>query len=167
MIATKIHLITGFPYNPNTKILTLPLHLHGLDFPSLVRINAGIAIEGLWRDLNHHVPAYRTMARLTLANWTCAINNCVYPLDGKGFCRDFTGYYRKIPAAWIIAHKTLSTLEPKLMLRSTDCSHILHGEVSFSHILNIAKVHGKLIPDGRTIKTLTSCGITQLADIGT
>jgi hypothetical protein len=82
-------------------------------------------------------------------------------------CRDFTGYYRKIPVAWIIAHKALSTLEPKLMFRMTDCSHILHGEVSLSHILNVTKAHRKVIPDGRTIKMLSLRGITQLADIGT
>jgi hypothetical protein len=58
MIASKIHLITGFPYNPSMDILMLPVDLHGLDYPSLARINAGIATEGLWRDLNHHVPAY-------------------------------------------------------------------------------------------------------------
>ena len=106
MIASKIHHITGFPYNPNTDILTLPVDLHGLDYPSVARINAGIATEGLWRDLNHHVPAYRKMARLTLADWTCTINHCVCPLDGKGLLRDFTGQYRKIPAAWIIVHKS-------------------------------------------------------------
>jgi hypothetical protein len=166
MIASKIHHITGFPYNPNTDILTLPVDLHGLDYPSLARINAGIATEGLWRDLNHHVPAYQNMARLTLADWTCVINHCVYPLDGKGLLRDFTGYYRKIPAAWIIAHKVLTTLEPKMALRATDRSYILRGEVSLSHVLNIAKAHGKLIPDGRSVKTLSSRGIVLLADIG-
>jgi hypothetical protein len=166
IIASKIHHITGFPYNPNTDILTLPIDLHGLDYPSLARINAGIATEGLWRDLNHHVPAYRIMARLTLADWTCAINHCVYPLDGKGLLREFTGQYRKIPAAWVIAHKIMTTFEPKLALRVTDNSHILRGEVSLTHVLNIAKAHGKTVPDGRVIKTLTSRGVSRLADIG-
>ena len=166
MIASKIHLITGFPYNPNTDILTLPLDLHGLDYLSLVFINTRIATEGLWHDLNHHVPAYRNMARLTLAIWTCTINCCVYPLDGKGLLKDFTGHYRKIPAAWIIAHKVMTTLEPKMALRVTDGSHILCGEVSLSHILNIAKAHGKLVPDGRAVKTLSLRGIVHLADIG-
>src|ERR1700683_5811414 len=54
-ITSKIHFMTGFPYNPNTEILTLPVKLHGLEFPSLARINAGIVIDGLWRDLNHDV----------------------------------------------------------------------------------------------------------------
>jgi hypothetical protein len=166
MIASKIHHITGFPYNLNTEILTLPVDMHGLDYLSVAHINAGIAIEGIWRDLNHHVPAYRNVARLTLSDWTCAINHCVYPLDGKGLLRDFTGQYRKIPAVWIIAHKILTTLEPKMSLRVTDSSHILRGEVSISHVLNIAKAHGKIVPDGRVIKTLVLHGITRLVDIG-
>jgi hypothetical protein len=58
LIASKIHHITGFPYNPTTDILTLPIDLHGLDYLSLARINVRIVTEGLWRDLNHHVSAY-------------------------------------------------------------------------------------------------------------
>jgi hypothetical protein len=166
IIASKIHHITGFPYNPNTEILTLLVDMHGLDYPSLARINAGIVTEGLWRDLNHHVPAYQIMVRLTLADWTCSINHCVYPLDGKGLLRDFTGQYRNIPGAWVIAHKIMTTFEPKLVLRVTNNSHILRGEVSLTHILNIAKAHGKTVPDGRVIKTLSSRGIILLADIG-
>ena len=61
----------------------LPVDLHRLNYPYVAHINAGITIKGLWCDLNHHIPAYRNMARLTLANWTCLINNCIYSLDGK------------------------------------------------------------------------------------
>jgi hypothetical protein len=106
------------------------------------------------------------MAQLTLDDWTCAINHCIYPLDGKGLQRDFTGQYRNIPASWIIAHKIMTTLEPKLALRMMDCSHILHSEVSLSHVLNIAKAHGKMAPNARTIKTLSSHGVLLLLDIG-
>ena len=154
MIASKIHFITGFPYNPNTEILTLPVDLHGLNYPSVACINAGITVEGLWRDLNHHIPAYRNMARLTLADWTCSINNCIYPLDGKGLRRDFTGQYWNILAVWIIAQKVMTTLDPKMSLRATDSLHIPHGDVSISHILNVAKAHGKVVPDRRAVKTL-------------
>jgi hypothetical protein len=129
-------------------------------------VNAGIATEGLWHDLNHHVPAYQNMARLTLADWTCTINHCVCPLDRKGLLRDFTVQYWKISAAWIIAHKILTTLKLKMSLRATDSSHILRSEVSLSHVLNIAKAHEKIVPDGRAVKTLVSCGIVLLVDIG-
>jgi len=30
-------------------------------------MNASLAIEGLGRDLNHHIPAFRNVARITLA----------------------------------------------------------------------------------------------------
>jgi hypothetical protein len=93
------------------------------------------------------------------------INHCIYLLDGKGLQRDFTGQYRKLPAAWIIAHKTMITLEPKLALRITDCSYILRSELSLYHVLNVAKAHGKVTPDARSIKTLSSRGVTRLADI--
>jgi hypothetical protein len=165
-IASKIHFMTGFPYNPNTEILTLPVELHGLEFPSLARINVGIVVEGLWRDLNHHVPAYHGIARLTLADWMCSINHCVYPLDGKGLLRDFTGYYCKIPAAWVVTHKVMKTMERKLSLRRTDCSFIQRGEVSIIHILNVAKAHGAQIPDGKTLKTLSSQNIVHLSQAG-
>ena len=106
------------------------------------------------------------MVRLTLADWTCTINHGVYPLDKKGLLREFTGQYRKIPVAWIIARKVMMTLEPKMSLRATDSSHISHGEVSLYHVLNIAKANGELVPDRRTIKTLVLHGITCLRDIG-
>jgi hypothetical protein len=48
MIASKIHFITGFPYSPKTDILTLPVELNSLNYPSLAWINVGIAMEGLW-----------------------------------------------------------------------------------------------------------------------
>jgi hypothetical protein len=35
-----------------------------------------------------------------------------------------------------------------------------------SHVINITKAHGKLVPDGRVIKTLSSRGVIFLADIG-
>jgi hypothetical protein len=48
------------------------------------------------------------------------------------------------------------TMEPKLVLRETDNSHILHGEVSLFHVLNVAKTHRIVTPGGRTLRTLTS-----------
>jgi hypothetical protein len=95
-----------------------------MEFPSVARINAGIAVEGLTRDLNHHIPAYRLIARINLADWNCSINDCMNPLDGRGLIKSFTRYYRKIPASWIIAQKAMSTLSLKLSLRLTDYSYI-------------------------------------------
>jgi hypothetical protein len=106
------------------------------------------------------------MARLTLADWTCVINHCVHPLDGKGLHRDFTGQYQKIPAAWIIAHKVMTMLDLKLALQVTDSSHILCSEVSLHHVINIAKAHRKIVLDGRAIKMLISHSVSLLTHMG-
>jgi hypothetical protein len=96
-----------------------------MEFLSIAWINAGIAVKGLARDLNHHIPAYRLMARLTLADWMCDINRCVNPLDGQGLVKEFTQYYHKIPASWIFVQKGMSKLNPKLSLHLMDSSHIM------------------------------------------
>ncbi|KAJ7503894.1 hypothetical protein B0H11DRAFT_2352779 [Mycena galericulata] len=170
-ISTKIHAILGMPFNPSSKILTLPISLHGFGFPSFTRINAGIAVDGISRDLNHHITAYRAMARITLSEWTCNLHNshCIYPLDGEGLSRVYTPYYKKIPAAWITAHGVMSTMKPPLSLRVTDHNDLLRGETSISHIITVCNHHlpdrpGK--PDGNTLRTLRGKGIRQLADMG-
>jgi hypothetical protein len=47
------------------------------------------------------------MALITLADWTCSINDCINPLSDAGIHKDFTRClsYHTIPAAWIIAQK--------------------------------------------------------------
>jgi hypothetical protein len=72
-------------YSPSREILTLPIEHWGFDFPSICRMNASIAVEGILRDLNHHIPAYATMARTTHADWTCTkISGCIDPLSWIG-----------------------------------------------------------------------------------
>ena len=62
LIIGKVHKTLGFPFQLTTDITTLPTAQHGFGFPSIARINAGLAIEGLQCDLNHHIlPAYRNM----------------------------------------------------------------------------------------------------------
>ena len=165
-IATKIHDLLRFPYSPQTQILMLPLNHHGLDFPSVARINAGIALEGLMRDLNHHVTTYRDVARITYADWVCRFNNCGDTIDGIGLGRDFSHRYGQIPATWLVAHKVMSTLSPKLSLCRTDVSFILTGEVSILHVLNICKSHGLQTLDGTMINCLARKGVTTLQDLG-
>jgi hypothetical protein len=165
-IAGKIHMALGFPYRGNTNILTLPVEHHGLDFPSIARINMGLVVEGLARDLNHHIPAYRNVALITLADWTCGINSCITPIDGLGLRRNFSHYYKKIPAAWIIAQNTMMDLNPKLSLHLTDYSHIMHGEISISHAINLCKAHGNSVPNGHAIRSMTTKGIHMLSHAG-
>jgi hypothetical protein len=137
-----------------------------MEFLSIARINAGIAVEGLVQDLNHHIPAYQSMARLTLADWTCNINGCINPLDGRGLAKDFTQYYRKIPASWIFAKKSMSKLNPKLSLRLTDSSHMIQGDVSITHALNLCQVHGNEVPNGHALCSIVSKGLMKLSDVG-
>ncbi|KAJ7478101.1 hypothetical protein FB451DRAFT_1338721 [Mycena latifolia] len=47
-LKNKIHMESGMPFIPNSDVLTLPIDLHGLDFPSIARINDGIAIDGIF-----------------------------------------------------------------------------------------------------------------------
>ena len=156
VIAAKVHAISGFPWIFNTEIATLPVSLHGFDFPSIRRINASIAVDGLARDLNHHIPAYRNMAWITLADWTCSINHCINPLEGNGIQQDFTCrlQYHMIPAAWIIAQKEMGAMKPPLRLCATDQSYILKGDVSISHCLKLIKTHDNSCPDGSATYSL-------------
>jgi hypothetical protein len=162
-----VHAILGFPFCPSSLVSTLPLALGGFDFPSLARINDGIAIDGLARDLNHHIPAYRTMALITLADWTCQINRCVYPLNHEGLSRSFTCFTDSIPAAWIIAHSQMSKLG--LSLRQTDQSHLLDGQCSVSHALSLIKLSNPQVehPTGHAIWSIRSMGCHLLCHIGT
>jgi hypothetical protein len=165
-IMKRVHDNLGFPFCPSSSLSTLPLAFGGFDFPSLARINAGIAIDGLARDINHHIPAYRTMALITLADWTCLINRCVYPLDHEGLSRSFTRFLGSIPAAWIIAQDQMSKLG--LTLRQTDQSHLLEGHCSISHALSLIKrsVPQAEHPNGHAIRSLRSMGFHLLSHIG-
>ena len=168
LIAAKVHTISGFPWVFNSEIATLPVSLHGFDFPSIHRINASIAVDGLARDLNHHIPAYCNMARITLADWTCSINDCVNPLAGIGIHKDFSRrlQYHTIPAAWIIAQKHMGYLKSPLHLCSTDLSHILNGDVSISHFLKLLKTHGIQPSNGVAAYSLRAAGLKSVNQLG-
>ncbi|KAJ6631046.1 hypothetical protein B0H10DRAFT_1773796 [Mycena sp. CBHHK59/15] len=167
-IKMKIHTESGMPFTPSMDILTLPIDLHGLGFPSLTRINDGIAIDGLHRDLNHVIPSYRIMARITLADWTCSINNCTNPLDAHGLTRNFALHADRIPYGWITAQKAMSSTFPKLALKRTDLPRILSGDVSLSHILSTFHNHLPAVqcPNGHVLHSLRAKGICQLKDMG-
>ena len=165
-LAGKIHSALGFPYRGNTDILTLPVEQHGLEFPSIARINMGLVAEGLARDLKYHIPAYQHIAHITLADWTRRINSCIMPLDGISLKWNFSQYYKKTPAAWIIAQNTRMNLKQKLSLCLTDNSHIVCGEISISHTFNLCKAHRNDIPNGHAIQSITTKGIDMLSHVG-
>ena len=159
LIASKVHEALGFPYRATTLILTLPLSLHGMGFPSIEWINAGLSIDGLNHNLKHHIPAYCNIVRLTLADWMCSINNCTYPLDGKGLNQNFTHYWKHIPTAWTIAQQYMGSNEVRLALCHTDVSYISSDDIVISHVLNVAKGQSIAVPDGHTMRSITSKGI--------
>jgi len=168
-IIEKVHLALGFPFRPSSRIATLPLLLHGFDFPSIARINAGIAVAGISRDLNHHIRSYQTLAKITMADWMCEKNGCVYPLDGDGLLKGFSHCLRSIPARWIIAQKVMRGLPKPLSLRMMDQSSMANGEVSLSHVVNVCNHRNsqKLANlNGNTLRSLRVKGIQNLHDVG-
>ncbi|KAK0493401.1 hypothetical protein EDD18DRAFT_1356841 [Armillaria luteobubalina] len=137
MIAAKVHDLLGFPFQPLTDILMLPIAAMGFKFPSITRINLGIAIDGVARDLNHHIPAYKAMAHITLADWTCMINGCINPFDSPGSQHEFSHYYRCLPTAWIIAQKAMMKMLSPLFLHHMDQSHVSRCQMSLTHAAKI------------------------------
>ena len=169
LIMHRVHDALGFPFHPNTEIATLPVSSHGFGFPSIARINAGLAVEGLSQDLNHHIPAYRKMALITKADWTCEKAGCINPIDGKGLEKDFACQAKSIPSSWIEAQKIMRRL--KLSLRETDQSYIAKSEVSLSHAINvynhkISAQNANLKINGTTLRTITLKNIVSIKDFG-
>ncbi|KAG2348417.1 hypothetical protein BDR05DRAFT_835286, partial [Suillus weaverae] len=82
MIAHLVHDYYRFPFHFHSTLLSLPIDLFGMGFPSISCLNDTLALQGMLRDLNHHIPAFRIMAAITLSDWMCSLNHCVYPLDG-------------------------------------------------------------------------------------
>ena len=167
-ITGKVHQHFGFPYHPNMNVLTLPISHLRMKFLSIAWINAGITVKGLAQDLNHHIPAYQTMMRLTLADWMCDINGCINPLDSQSLTKNFTWYYCKIPASWIFTQKEMLKLNLKLSLYLTDSSHIIQGDVSIVYILNLCQVHGNKVLNGHAFCSIMSKGLMncQTLDCG-
>ena len=169
LIMRRAHEALGFPFQPSTNIATLPVTQHGFGFPSVVRINAGLAIEGLSHDLNHHIPAYQTMAHITKADWMCEKCGCVNPLEGQGLQKDCTRHMKLIPASWITAQKMMRSIS--LSLRETDQSYISKGEVSLTHAINLVNLkvsidHLALKISGTALRTLQRMNIKNLRDVG-
>jgi hypothetical protein len=103
------------------------------------------------------------MALITLADWTCQINRCVYPLDREGLSRSFTCFIGLIPAAWIIIQNQMSKLD--LSLCQMDQSHLLEGHYSISHALSLIKpsIPQAKHPTGHAIRLLGSMGFHLLS----
>ncbi|KAJ7894751.1 hypothetical protein B0H13DRAFT_2339128 [Mycena leptocephala] len=150
-----------FPFPFNSTLLTLPLSLRGFDFPSIPRINDAAAVAGIQRDLNHHIPVFRDMARITLTDWTCLINHCCSPFDGS-IDRTFVRQKANLPWAWILAQQVMRSLG--LSFRHTDQSHIMRGDVAIAHLVR----NSPHLPDSpRAASNLSHAGFHFLNQLGT
>ena len=140
MIAGKVHEYLSFPFRFKSLTLTSPLHLRGLGFPSVSRINSSLAISGLHRDLNHHLSPFSKMAHITLADWTCSHNRCIFPLQHP-YSTSITSPSRQtyIPFAWALAQRSLSIIN--LSLLPTDLHYIASGDVSLRHLHSLSIHH--------------------------
>ncbi|KZV90808.1 hypothetical protein EXIGLDRAFT_676719 [Exidia glandulosa HHB12029] len=169
-VMSRVHQMMNFRYCASSSVLALPVGLHGLGWTSIARLNASLAVDGLARDLNHHIHAYREMANITLADWTCERNDCVYPFDTVGLSKPIhMNSKSSLPVAWIVAHETMRTFQPALHLRRTDMSYILRGDISATHALRVAKAVMPNIPTVSATATgvLRRRDIHWLADFGT
>jgi len=108
----------------------------------------------------------KQVALIILADWTCTINGCMGSLDSLGLNRNFSQYYKKIPAAWIITQNSMTSLKPRLSLHLTNNSHIMHRDISISHTIKLCKAHGINIPNGNVIQILTTKGMCMLSHAG-
>ncbi|KAI0039607.1 hypothetical protein FA95DRAFT_1503928, partial [Auriscalpium vulgare] len=162
LLASRIHEYLRFPFRFHSKLLSLPLSFYGLDFPSIARLNDSAAVVGLQRDLNHHSLIFRTIATITLTDWTCQLGHCCPPLvrTSPAYDRSYVRSTSSLPFAWIHAHSTLRAL--RTSVHHTDQSYLLTGSLSLQHVARMLPSS----PSAHTIQTLARAGITELADVG-
>jgi hypothetical protein len=164
LIAHKIHAYLHFPFPFNPHLLSMPFSLHGFDFPSIARLNDSAAVTGLARDLNHHLPLFRDIATITLADWTCSVAHCHSPLnaDSPSFIRNYTRLSHKLPSSWIVAQSVMQDL--RLSIRDTDLSFLLSGRVALQHLVRLD--NSPLAPPPQVLRNLASAGLTLLNHVG-
>ncbi|KJA14059.1 hypothetical protein HYPSUDRAFT_173712 [Hypholoma sublateritium FD-334 SS-4] len=168
LIALKVHERLAFPFRFKTLVLTTPLDLRGLGFPSITRVNSALTIAGLHRDLNHHLTPFSKMAQISLADWTCKNNDCIHPLQ-LPYTSHATSPARQtyIPFSWALAQKTMSRIG--LSLLCTDLHFITSGNVSIRHMHSLSLLflpHIAPIP-ARTISNFEKHNLSLLSQFGT
>ncbi|KAJ7853588.1 hypothetical protein B0H13DRAFT_1642863 [Mycena leptocephala] len=169
ILKNLIHRESGMPFHPNLDVLTLPVAMHGLDFPLISLPNDTATIEGLQCDLNHPIRSYRTLARIMLADWTCTVNDCIDPLDRHGLKRTFIHQSGRIPYAWIVTQHAMASSNPPLTLKRSDICDVLPSTMSLSHALKTLAHHlpNSVLPDGHALRSLRLKNVTQVKDVGT
>nr|VWO99263.1 MRP-like transporter [Ganoderma boninense] len=163
LLATRIHEYFRFPFRFHSALLFLPLSQLGFDFPSISHLNDVAAVAGLVRDLNHHVPTFQTMARITLADWTCLLNHCRSPLEGAT-TRFFVRSSHILPTSWIIALDVLRHF--RISICCSDQSYLFVGDVALRHLVHILPSSPDS-PSSLTITNFERAHVTHLSQIAT
>ncbi|KAK0464798.1 uncharacterized protein EV420DRAFT_1303188 [Desarmillaria tabescens] len=161
LIAQKVYDYLRFPFQFNSALLSLPLSDFGFGFPSISHLNDMAAINGLFRDLNHHLSMFHNMALITLADWTCALNDCQFPLHGKSLSSLTSRRHPCLPFPWLVAQSALSHLN--ISIHDTDLSYLFHGDISLVH-LNKLLPHTKTVPHHH-LTNLANADITTLRQL--
>src|SRR6266581_3407617 len=117
-------------------------------------------ISALLRDLNHHLPLFSTMARITLADWTCSVAHCQSPLasTSPAFARSYTRLQHKLPRAWVVVHSVLRELHISIV--DTDVSHLFTGQVALQHLARSSPASARPPLPPHLLPGLASAGFT-------
>ncbi|KAK0502361.1 hypothetical protein EDD18DRAFT_688802 [Armillaria luteobubalina] len=112
---------------------------------------------------SHTPPAgtFRNMALVTLTDWTCQLNHCLFPLHGTSLNTSFMRQRDSLPFHWRLAHDTLH--QTGLSIRNTDLSCFFYGDVALQHLNHTLPLHLSLPP--QSITNLTNAGLNYLFDI--
>lgn len=81
LLLTLVRNYMHWYYNPARCIMFRTIDHGGFGFQSIQSINRAIIVSGVLRDLNHHMPSYRNMARITYNDWSCLACRCANPFD--------------------------------------------------------------------------------------
>ncbi|PPQ73488.1 hypothetical protein CVT24_007817 [Panaeolus cyanescens] len=163
LLASKVHAILGFPFRFNTELITAPLNIFGLEFPSISLLNSSLSTNGLLRDLNHHLPPFKNMADITLADWSCSSNGCLNPLTHPSI----SASSNHLPTAWQTAFKALKVNNLSIFIN--DLSPLISGNTSIAHLYNISR---RLMPSNtprfhkHLISSFASSSYHLLRDVG-
>ncbi|KAF8332738.1 uncharacterized protein EI90DRAFT_3122472 [Cantharellus anzutake] len=135
-ISLLLHSQLPFPFPPSLDIVCLLTSNFGLGITSIRHLNKSLALCGLLRDLNHHIPVFRKMALISMADWQCAYCHCIFPLSSAGLSYNFASHHCSLPFHFTLAQRTLKDLG--LQVHPSDQSYLVSGNVSLSHIANLA-----------------------------
>ncbi|KAK4703868.1 hypothetical protein P7C70_g2343, partial [Phenoliferia sp. Uapishka_3] len=160
-ITSRIQKYMGWVYPVEGHFLSLPLKNQGFGLTSPARINQELLLEGVRRDLNHHLAPYRIMAQITYADMECGYNGCRSP-----FSAPYLGVHgnsnaaKDFPQAWTEAVKLLKTTN--FSIQQTDQGFIGRGDVGLNHLLWSRETKGDV---QHALKSFGDLGFKTLAEI--